>query len=66
MCTKFPRYADRLKEATMLLDFLFFAGQVLNLAALAYGAYLMLSYGRKKSIAKAVEKTRFAEFDAFQ
>ena len=50
----------------MLLDFLFFAGQVLNLAALAYGAYLVLSYGRKKSIAKAVEKTRFAEFDAFQ
>jgi hypothetical protein len=33
----------------MLLDLLFFAGQVLNLVALAYGAYLMLSYGRKKS-----------------
>ena len=50
----------------MLLDFLFLAGQVVNLAALAYGAYLMLSYGRKKSIGQAVAKTRFAKFDVVE
>ncbi len=50
----------------MLLDFLFVAGQVLNLVALGYGGYLMLSYGRRKSIGQAVAKTRFAKFDAFQ
>jgi hypothetical protein len=50
----------------VLFDFLFFAGQVLSLAGLAYGAYLSLSYGRKKSIRQAVAKTPFAQFDAFQ
>jgi hypothetical protein len=49
----------------MLLDFLFISGQVVNLAVLAYGAYLMLSYGRKKSIGQAGAKTRFAKVEVF-